>query len=593
MRALLPNLHSLLGSLTLPLGIFFLTACTTDHKTPVDPPEVNTYNAYINTVDNTISYYTIKNDNLITYKLADFAEATNDFQTALAFDIDEEKQGFEYIAYVTRNSQEESVINLFDLDKANNNKHYVLANLSSHICGISAIRMPTTHAFQDRKESNVSTKHLPEIILHVSASTACDGDIFYEKIDFSTLIDEDIYTTFEHSVVSEGKHDPELVIDYDSAKVISSVWQGNYGYLSYNNNSSELSFNYAEIDRFNEIQTIEWSTQLPFTEPLTFTQVSNNKILAQQGSNLFVIPTSYLFTVDDPTSSSTPIQARINAIFDTPTLTLNGYTNLTLNTSQPVQQSNFVIQVENDLYLYESDRFELIYSNSKSTEDVSLTYRLNSANELLLLTEETGKDDLLTVIYETGNESNIDESEEISIYINDDTFHFNSYNSESGSQAHILTKKNSNYEPTSFEESTLIFVKDMRNQDDLPLLISSSPVKNVSGTRQLSGAYLYKYDEDKDNGRALAQSSRENENGNKEHRSVDFSYGIFHELSNLEFMNGSVINDYYSFLNFEATYSLEGVEQRANFSFIFNPSQETPDPDIEDQSLSLLLVDGM
>ncbi|WP_197473085.1 hypothetical protein, partial [Oleiphilus sp. HI0123] len=201
--------------------------------------------------------------------------------------------------------------------------------------------------------------------------------------------------------------------------------------------------------------------------------------------------------------------------------------------------------------------------------------------------------DLLTVIYETGNESNIDESEEISIYINDDTFHFNSYNSESGSQAHILTKKNSNYEPTSFEESTLIFVKDMRNQDDLPLLISSSPVKNVSGTRQLSGAYLYKYDEDKDNGRALAQSSRENENGNKEHRSVDFSYGIFHELSNLEFMNGSVINDYYSFLNFEATYSLEGVEQRANFSFIFNPSQETPDPDIEDQSLSLLLVDGM
>ena len=129
----------------------------------------------------------------------------------------------------------------------------------------------------------------------------------------------------------------------------------------------------------------------------------------------------------------------------------------------------------------------------------------------------------------------------------------------------------------------------MTNTIDFPLLISSGPVQNVSGTRQREGIYLYKFDSTERLGRAQAQSSRQNESGNVEFRLVDFSYGIFNELTSIEFLSGSIINDYYGLLQFKATLPVNGVEKTSSMSFAFDPSQSTPDPEIVDQSLALLV----
>ena len=582
MRALLSNLHSMLGSLTLSLGLLILTACTTDHYPAVEPPEINTFNAYVNHESNTINYYTIENNSLETHRIASFEPAENGFQNTLFLDLIEDKQGYEFVAFVTKDSRGDSTINLVDLDKDTKAKHYELLTISSHLCGITGVFEPTTSM---QKQSQISTKHSPVITLHISNSSDCSEPLYYETIEFANLIDDDTTNdnVFDQRFVEDSKSNQMLIYSIE-----------NYGYLSYNESSSELNFNYSETIAGTTNEK-SWSTLLAYEDPMTFTQASSNYILFQQGRNLYVVPSVDLFTVDDlDSSSNTPVQARIDALFITPTMVLAEGVDPEIKTNTPLQANSFILQVENDLYIFQDGVFKLVHSNLKGPDEVALSYLINSEDDILLLSKEDEELDTLTTISSIGIESTILLAEEIDIALNNDTFYVNTLNevADAGNQVHILKKKKNNFEITTIDNSTLVFAYDMTQESDFPLLISSEPVKNVSGTRQLTGFYLYQFDEDKDNGRALGTSSRENEKGKTEHRAVDFSYGTFDKLSNLVYQEGLVINNHYGVLHFEATAPSGGIEQTATFSFVFNPLQETPDPDLEDQSLTLLLVNG-
>ncbi len=609
MRALLPNIHALLGTLTLSLGLVSLTACTTDHKDPADPPEVNTYNAYIKhgdelSVNSSIYHYLIKNDTLSTYKIADFTPAESGFENAIFLNTDAQKQGFEYIAYVIESPENKHTIKLFDLDKENKGKHYSLATINANLCGISSKVIPSEHAFTFKRASNISTKDKPEVILQLSESNTCDEPHYFEKIDFSNILDDNSRndTNFEQSMVKGNDNTQALVINYNSGQTLASEesqgdeeLQGDYGYVIYKEEFSQLSFIYSEIDDSNTIQSKSWSTEIPEAEPFFAQQVSSNYVLFQLGQKLYVILTSVLFDIASSDNTSQPAQARIDKLFEQPTMELPPSYNAVITTNEPIQTSSFVVNAGNQLFLYADGSFKEIRNNQNDSEDTLLTFLLNENNDTLVLAEEAGQTDRLSIISATGDQNFSMDAEEISIAINNNIFYANSHNPDlgTGPQAHLLAKEDSNFKATSFDNSLLLHIHDMTSEHDLALLISSEPEKNVSGTRQLTGSYLYKFDGSRDNGRALAQSSRKNENGKTEYRSVDFSYGIFNQLTDISFYNGIIVNDYYGLLNIQANTSVDGIKQHAEFSFVFQSEQETPDPDIEDQSLSLLLVDGI
>ena len=100
MRALSPNLHSMLGSLTLLLGMTLLTACTSEKKPQEIPPEINTYNVYFDNNNNTLNYSIVQNNALISKQVDNFDQASEGFSSILALNTDDSEQGYEYAAYI-------------------------------------------------------------------------------------------------------------------------------------------------------------------------------------------------------------------------------------------------------------------------------------------------------------------------------------------------------------------------------------------------------------------------------------------------------------------------------------------------------------
>jgi hypothetical protein len=609
MRAFLPNRRSLLGSLTLSFILFLLAGCTPDRSEPPAPADINTLNIFFN--NQSIHFFDSESDT--STELATFDAATEKFTKVIELNTNSNKQGYEFAAYAS-----DDTIYLLDYDKDSVTRTHKLTEINAQLCGIAPSDLPSQYAYEDKHPSGRSIMHATEVILALTdheaeSDTACASEnVHYESVSFDNLFDDDTRndTVFERSLLANGTASAEVNIVEPTAVLIIDYGTGNtalteeeieaeqelpndalFGHLYYEHESRNLNFKYTldDID-------FAWSTQFPESETgnsVSIWQASTSDVLIKQNENLFVIPVSKFFNIDDFDNDITvPIQNRIDALFSTPNQVFESDPGLiTLNKSK--RNDSFVIKTQNKLLYYPNpdDTNFIALPRSESADSltkIKLDFDLTANNEVLVLKQDSETKQRLSIISTTSQEEstlvttegNELVADRVEFHILESTFFANTFNLDQNTtwQAHKFNKLNENYATETYENSRLLYLLNLHEPIDSLILISTNS-NNPATSDIMEIPSLYDFDADIDSGRKQAR--------NEDNILVDLSFGWFN--SNIsDLTSGTIINDLYSRLNFDANHETIDVKEL----YFFNPSQEIPDPSINEQSLTLLTRDS-
>lgn len=554
-----------------------LLACNSSGSNSAKIPDINTFRIY--TFDQVI--YSFNEETGISTKRGEFDLGENQF---IELNTDESKQGYEYAAYIFENT-----IYLLNYDKASNARTIELAELSSSrvICGITPLKTASRASFADNGKSNRSTLDLPIVMIEYKEDDQDCGSEFNprDRLDFTSVIENaeatrDIVKSASTSDTVLGGH----IIDYASYNssltlVDEETDKGSSGFLG--KKTSKTNAEIVETLKFNfkiDGENDQWEKVLsPSAGVQVIKQVSNKQVLIQEGTEIYILKTPKLFTINTE-NSSTPIQDQIDAMFSSSYLTLENDVAIESNNSQ--NTDTFVLKQNNALYFYASGSFKQIPTNETplAQSATKIKFDLTSDNTALVIQEANNIQTLIAIAPVTGLSATILSAEKIEFYIVGNEFYVNTLELEPGTgwQAHWFRKSNNGFAKTTYNNSRLLFIQNSQEELNSIYLLGSD--NEVSDSNIIKPS-LYKYDKNQNNGRKKGRSSN---NG-----SVDFSFGQLNtDVSNVT--DSIIVNDIYGKIILNGINEDSGVGRSVEEHYYFNPSQVIADPDIDEQSLTLI-----
>lgn len=543
-----------------------LIACHSSSSSGSSTPDINTLHIY--TTDQTIFSF---NEN--TGRTTERGKFDTGEKKFLELNLDEDKQGYEYAVYVSNNA-----VYLLNYDKAVTGPAIKLAEIgdAETICGLIPVKSASKAGFTDQSKSNRSTLDLPIVsIEYKHPSHACDLETnTRDNLNFTSVI-EDANKT-EGIIKKSGKSESViggLIIDYKSSRSDDTTEdKGSIGFLGQDLLGEKIVFNYkidADID--------DWRAEfMPSSGIQTILQASNNQALVQYDEQIFVLNTSTLFSVNKA-SSAKPVQDRINAMFEIPTINLGNPNPVELNHHQNV--NTFLMKHDNTLYYYEAESLTQIPSNEPFNVPTKIAFDLTSDNTAIFVQDENGQQELFVISTKSGSATSIIQAKEIQFYIIENELYVNTLEADNslGWQAHRYVKVNNRYTAKTYNNSRFLFMNDLDEKYSSVYLLSSNSA--TIGNPMIEPA-LYKYDSSQTNGRKKGN--------NTNNVSVDFLYGQF--STNVSGIVSSVIiNDIFGKITLKGTIEdADNVEQDVEEYYYFNPSQALAEPNLSEQSLQLM-----
>lgn len=549
------------------LACTLMIACHSDGNKKREIPDINTFNIY--TSNNII--YSFNEETGISTQRGEFDSGEKQF---VELNTDEDTQGFEYAVYVDDNS-----IYLLNYDKESNAKTIKLAEIDENqvVCGLIPRKRASKKSFVDNISSNRSTIDFPIISIEYQESgfSCSPNNNSRDTLDFSSVLETPSNTT--DIKITSGKSEfvlGGLVADYDTAGSVNQAADiGSRGFLGQNLSGNQITFDYI-ADEIND----NWSSAfMPSTGSQVIKQVTKNHVLVQNDEDLFVLNAQKLFTVNTDESSQ-PVQEQIDIMFSTPVITFNSPSAVKSNIRQ--NDNTFLVQHENTLYFYESQKFTQIPSNEtpSSQNAQKIYFDLTSDDTALVIQEENGIQTLIAISTDSGESTTILSAIQIEFYIINNQFYVNTLELEAGTgwQAHWFKKVNNNYTSKTYENSRFIFAVNLQEQrNDIYLLSSNDAISD----EEMIKPSLYKFDSSQRNGRKKGRDSNNN--------TVDFSFGKLNtDVSNIE--TSIIVNELFAKITLQGINEDTGVGRSVIEQYYFNPSQSQAAPDTNEQSLQLM-----
>jgi hypothetical protein len=547
-----------------------IIACHSNGSNNKEIPEINTFNIFTNKQN----IYSFNEETKISSKRAEFNLGENQF---IELNTDETKQGYEYAVYVSDHS-----IYLLNYDKASNAEIIKLTDISSNqtVCGIFSHKTSSKASFQDKVSSNRSTLNLPIITIEYQKTDQfCDPELnSRDTLDFSSIIENS--SDISNIVKTSGKSENvlgALITNYSASSAVTDIESNsnnNSGFLGQDLAGNKIAFNYT-TDSENDY----WETSFyPTTGVQVIRQASNKHVVLQDDEELFVLNSENLFTVNKE-SSTFPVQDNIDSLFSLRSLLLDTSSSISFNQRQ--NEDTFLIKQDNTLYYYQAPEFTQIPSNeTQSAQNATkVEFDLTSDNTALVLQEANNIQTLLAISTVSGQSTTILSASKVEFYIIDTEFYVNTLELEAGAgwQAHWFKRLNTIYTPKTYNNSRFIFAKDLRSIRNSIYLLSSN---SEFSEDEMIKPSLYKFDNSQTNGRQKGISS--------DNISVDFSLGKLN--TNVSDVNASaVINDEYGKIQLTGVNEDGNVGLAVEEQYYFNPSQVKADPNLNEQSLKLMM----
>lgn len=548
---------------------FLLIACHSSSSDPVSIPDINTFHIY--TKVQTI--YSFNEETGISTKRGEFDSGEQQF---IELNLDEEKQGFEYAVYVYENS-----IYLLDYDKAKNAKTTKLATIASDrvVCRLIPQTGSSKFAFSDRSKSNRSELNLPIVFIeYQQPGYDCDPETnLRDELNFSSAVaDPQKLTDIKKTLGNTEKVLGSIVVDYSSAAKEVENNLSRYdetGFLGHDLHGNRLVFNYSSNQETNQWEMSFYSS----TGIQTIHQASSNHVLVQQDDDVYVVNAKALLNINKDVAS-TPVQEKIDILFEMPTYNFDSSFALEFNKSQ--NKDSFLVKHNNTLYFYSSPNFVQIPTNETiaSQSATKLKFDLTSDNTALVIQESNNIQTLIAISASTGQSTTIISASKIDFTILGNEFFVNTFETESSSgwQAHWFTRINNSYIKKTYEQSRFIFSEDLREANNALYLLSSD---DYSSNQVLKAPNLFIFDKTQTNGRKKGKTSANSY--------VDFNLGkLSTDVSDI--LSSKTINDIYATILLRGVNGDSGLGQAVEERYYFNPSQEKADPSFSEQSLTLM-----
>ena len=534
MRSSLYTLRLLLGLLTFTL----LVACddSGSGSASATPEEINTLNLYLS--NNKVFSF-----NPNSGRSVERAEFSSGNDMTFSLNTDEDKQGYEFLAYVKDDSI--YIMNYIDA------KISKLAVAANNICGIFPSFTASQSSFDDRPQKRILI-HQPIIMIAIENEGNCnkETDLLYQVAfdpsgDDGTVITEIkpglIYGTnlldFAFSETITGNGPPVTLI-------------GRSGFLGYDRDGKQIQL----YDNDNKLL---WET--PLTNVDVIRQTGRSEVLIQADQALFVLNIGELFDITTLTDESAilPMNSSLQTLLETPSYTLS-VSDTEVETAS--NDSAFYFQDDNSIYLYQDSNETNIFTNEDSNIEI-INFGITLDNSLLLRRRNTANDSMIFSQVDPDTRTEItwfDEAEYLEFFIFNNDFYVNTLNAQGaiGWQAHRIEDSIEGQQLTTYDNSLFIFLNDARSRNESILLLSSDDTP--SQPMQQPGIYVF------DENKIGARGTR---------------YGQL--SSNVYFAHQSaIINDIYGLLHFDTLNDGDISE-----SYYFKPTQDNS----ENSSLQLMI----
>jgi len=577
MRASLPTLRLLLGSLT----FLFLVACTSDDNNESQSDDINTFNFFVN--DNFVYSFNSESGEFASL-ITNFDISADQDNQRVFLDTDEDKQGYEYLAYV-----DNSAIYLLDYNRENNGNITRIKTVTGTICGISPQLIASEAAFNAELTGRNNT-HASSITIATANGASCNSaSNFLDSLDFSELIDDDTLTNeAKLTSLSSALFYGDNIISFSSSPTLNTSTQrtvGISGFLGYDLEAEQIQFSYTNTDEIDRSWRSQKNNDTPFIP--TLVQSSKSHAIIQIDENLFVIRIDTLFNINENKDSPSSTQASIDALFETATKTFDSSTPIKINNTMAAD--SFLLKSDDQIYIYQDSaltEFPNLGLADAIEFDDNEDFDLISPNTLIFVKEVNGKQLLSYSKPSMAGPSGFISADEVDFRIVDNELFVSTLNSQtnSGWEAHWFkdeTQLADSETSTTYSNSHFIFADDTRQEEPTLLLLSSDTATNSS----LLPSRLYKFDKTEANGRLRVSENNQD---------VEFNYGQFgrviddiveDEFVINDIIKAEIINDIYGKLK------LKGSRNNALLAdehFFFNPSQTSLEP--EDATLKLILV---
>lgn len=557
MRSSLYTLRLLLGLLTFTL----LVACADSGKAPSPAPkeQIDTQHLYL---DNNKIY----SFNASTGTSRERGSYSNNIM-AFSLNTNEDKQGYEYLAYVNDND-------VFIMNYVSTNITQI-ANPANTICGIFPSYAASQLSFEDRLKQRILI-HQPVVIIAIANGLACDNSTnsLYRATFDPDGVDGISITTINSALANLAPETHQFgvnVLDFtysgteiENGKTVNV--KGRSGFLGYDQAGDQVQL-------YNQNNVLLWAAQLPEDDSNTnLRALGSDIILIQSNDKLFIRKPNNLFEAANlgETNTDIPLNNTLETLFNIESFLLTSNDN-------PIKTAN------NDLAFYFKDGNSIHYFNGQNIiHDIytvdesseSLTrFDITNTNILILhkaiIEAGTGRQvEILSLIDpEIGTVSELtefDDAKKIEFHVASNDLYVNTLNAngQTGWQAHRYEVTVDGINKTSYDNSMFVIVNDTRSQDATILLLSS----NETSLQPMQKPALYAFNPNKVKGRGLKYGQLNSD--------VSLAHVGSHE--------SEVINDIYGRLMIDA--SFEAVETTE--TYFFNPTQANS----KESSFSLQLI---
>jgi len=558
-----------------------LSACSRDPDEPEEIPEINSFNIFFTEEESSSG---VKRGFINAFDFETNTATVVDTFTAgdsmaIALDTDEEKEGFEYAAYVKNGA-----VHLLDFDKEFGKQTEELREFTSTICGLHTSVIASQTAFDRQSDYYLTERDAPTVLVQVNNS-ACDRETDqYYKLSFNPdnfgRITESGFASSSEVI---GTH--FLAPNYiNPANEDGEIERGTTLRLGFDSVGQTIRLS-------NEDGAILAEASLENTSITPkFTKVGSSYIVVQNDLDIYTIPQSDLIDIAATLSDTDAIAPNENLfalLFETSTLTLNSSTSTQVNIEH--NGIDFIVDDSGILRLFRDNAFKEL---SDVTTLNSYLYALDTRG-LTYLVSDYGTHKSLSTIANPGVGSPsilISIADDIEIKSTNRRMFINSINSEQFSGWRLTEISE---DETRFVNNSAFVAAANLTENDSTIYILFSNDDEVSSNALINPA-LYAYDPDANDALGFFQDGNNEDlpesdsDDSKIEEKISKRYGFLNK--NLSGFPLSIFGT-----NFQSNVEFAGItvfttdESSPMRSYFFKPNfVDDPDNITEDNKLALL-----
>lgn len=483
----------------LPIIAFALSACSSNEQFDSKSKGINTLNIFFSEIevesdDNVMGIYSYNEDkNRTTLRAQHDLGENKAFTLNTSFKL----QGYEYLAYVSKDPNDDEVTNVYVLnyDKDASTRIRQIWSTNLDICGIYPVKEASTQVYGTTNHFNqlMQFRFEMEVSLQADDLTPCSPDT-------NNTIRIDYRGDPEFSQISTPIR--EFAVDYtfgERGSVFDTNTTGRFGYLVDNQNGT--------LSLLGEDQTLEWSANLPTgANSASAVQYSRNRMLLQTGDEIHVIDSDSMFDLNEFDQNGSPNTISDQLLGEAEHV-LEEHVDLSL-VPHDSNGNQIVFRDGDSLYLVRDNDATLVYELPDAADNMS--FRLFSNNIVLVKLYYDGYVSL--VIVENVAEEWVSSqrlvlglpAERLHFSFDENSVYVSTFNlglGDAGWQAHYYSELDQPAE--TYDDAMFLSAERADKNDDRIFLLSSEMASDPA----LVDPSLFRFDPETPEGKAFRKDS--------------------------------------------------------------------------------------